>query len=99
MQKDQITEDVFIEALKERKKILLTYLNKEQTFFITKTCVPLQHVQPLSENGQGYYYFWDEHADIGDRLFGLPSSDIKYIEMTSETYNPNDYIVPNTCDI
>ena len=99
MQNNQIKEEIFIKAQKERKKILLTYLNKEQTFFLTKICIPLQHIQIISENGSDFYYFWDEQADIGDRIFGMASSEIKYIEMTSETYNPNNYIVPNVYDI
>jgi hypothetical protein len=99
MQKNQHTEDIFIKAQEVKKKLLLTYFSGEHNLFLTKVCVPLRHLDPISEKGPDFYYFWDENGDVGDRLFGLPPSDIKYMELTDETYNPKDYIVPSESEI
>jgi hypothetical protein len=95
MQEEQEKQDRFTEALNERKKILLTHFSGEQNLYLTRLCIPLEHIQPISENGSDFYYFWDENADVGERIFGCPSSEIHYIESSEESFNPNDYIIPN----
>jgi len=99
MKEKQYTKEAFIKARKEKKKLLLTYFGGEYRLFLTKLCVPIQYVNSGNELENDYYYFWDEQADIGDRLFGLPPSDIMYIELTEENYDPNNYIIPNTSEV
>lgn len=98
MYKEKITKETFVKALKGKKKLLLTYFSGEYSLFLTKLCVPIQHSKPIAEFENDNYFFWDEQADIGDRLFGLPLSDIAYMELTDESYNPDDYIVTNLSD-
>ena len=92
MQKEYGIEDVFIRAKTESRKIVLTYLRSHDNLIVKKLCIPLRHIDPISEYGPDYFYFWDEQANVGERIFGLPPSDIKHIEMTNEVYNPDDYI-------
>lgn len=99
MKEIQSTKEAFVKARKEKKKILLTYFSGEYNLFLTKLCIPVQQVHPVAEFESFYYYFWDEQADVGDRLFGLPHSEIKYIELTEEDYDPNDYILPDTNNV
>ena len=99
MKEMQSTKEAFVKARKENKKVLLTYFSGEYSLFLTKLCIPVQQVHPVAEFESYYYYFWDEQADVGDRLFGLPLSDIRYLELTDEHYNPNDYIIPNTSEL
>ena len=99
MKEKQYTKETFIRARKEKKKVLLTYFSGEYKLFLTKLCVPINYVHSGIDLDNDYYYFWDEQADIGDRLFGLPPSGIKYLELTEESYDPNDYIVPNTSEV
>ncbi len=42
------------------------------------------------------YYFWDEQADEGEQIFSLPLPEIKYMELSDESYDPANYIVPNS---
>jgi hypothetical protein len=99
MKEKQDTKEAFTKARKESKKILLTYFSGEFSLFLTKLCIPIQYVHPETELEHGYYYFWDEQADVGDRLFGLPESEIIYLEFSGENYDPNDYIIPDTSDV
>ena len=99
MQIKQSKAEVFITALREKKKLLVTYYNRKHGAFLTKMCVPIQHIGPLSEHGSEYFYFWDEESDIGERLFGLPPSEIESMEQTEELFDPNNYILPYTNDI
>ncbi|MBN2589330.1 MAG: hypothetical protein JXA96_05685 [Sedimentisphaerales bacterium] len=99
MKEKESTKEAFIKARKERKKIFLTYFSGKYSLFFTKLCVPIQYVRPINEFEHDYFYFWDEQADVGDRLFGLPLEDISYLELSDENYNPNDYIITNTSEV
>lgn len=99
MKEKQGTKDAFIQARKEKKKVILTHFSGEYSLFLTKLCIPIQHALPVTEFDFDYYFFWDEHADVGDRLFGLPLSDIVNLEIADEIFDPNDYILPNMSDV
>ena len=92
MQKEYGTEDIFVQAQTERRKILITYFSGQYNLFLTKLCIPIRHLNLRSEYGPDFFYFWDDEADVGERIIGLPPSEIKHIEITDEAYNPNDYI-------
>ena len=89
------TKDVFLKAQEEHKKLLLTYYSEKDNLFLTKLCVPILYVQEIIKNGPEFFYFWDDESDTGDKLFGLPSSEIKCLEPTEEIYEPKDYIIPD----
>ena len=95
MQIKQDVKNIFLKACTERKKILLTYFSGQNNLFLTKLCVPIRCFGPISESVTVFYYFWDEESDVGDRLFGVSPSDIKYMEITDEPFEPRDYIVPS----
>ena len=95
MKEKQSTKDAFIKANTEKLKVLVTYFSGEYSLFLTKLCVPIQYVCAVNEQDQDYFYFWDEQAEVGDRLFGLPLQDIAYLELSDEKFDPNDYIISN----
>ena len=99
MKEKQGTKEAFTRARKETKKVLLTYFSGEFSLFLTKLCIPIQHVHSLTEYDNDFYYFWDEQGDVGDRLFGLMPSDIVYLELSDDSFDPSDYIVPNLSEI
>ena len=96
MKEKQSTKEVFIRAYKEKKKVFLTYYSGEFRLVVTKLCVPIQYINSVSKlECDCYYFFWDEKAEVGDRLFGLSPEDIVLLELSDDNYDPNDYIVPN----
>jgi len=98
--KDKIsTKEAFIKARTERKKVFLTYFSGECRLFLAKLCVPIQYVCPVSEFENDYFYFWDEQAEIGDRLFGLSLDDIELLDLSDENFDPNNYIMPNASEV
>jgi len=99
MQKKLSTKEAFIKARNEKKKVLITYFSGEYSLFLTKLCVPVQLVPPIAEFENDYYYFWDDQADVGSRIFGLAPSEIAYLELTDEVFDPNNYIASNTSEV
>lgn len=89
-----VDHDIFIQAVKDRKKIILTYFSGQQSLYLTRLCVPVQFNCSGSEDSSDCYYFWDPEADIGERLLGLFPSQIAYMEISDEIFDPADYIIP-----
>ena len=86
--------DIFIQAVKSNKKILLTYYDDELNLYLTRLCIPMNYGKPGSEGGSDYYSFWVEYAQISERALDLYPSQIKYMELSDEVFNPADYITP-----
>ena len=90
-----VNHDIFIQAVKDRKKVILTYFSGFQNLYLTRLCVPI-HFSPSGseDNNTDCYYFWDSEADVGERLLALTPSDIAYMELSDDIFDPNDYIIP-----
>jgi len=83
--------DTFVQAVKDKKKIILTYFSGIQKLDLTKLCIPLHYSPSVSQGEPDCYYFWDPEAEVGERMLGLETSKIRYIEISDESFNPADY--------
>lgn len=97
MKKKLSTKEAFIKAQNDKRKVLVTYFSGVSNLFLTKLCIPMQ-IQSI-ELDPSYptelFYFWDKEAEEDEQIFSLPLSEVKYIELSDELYNPNDCVVPN----
>jgi hypothetical protein len=91
-----VDHDVFIQAVKNKKKVILTFFSGQQYLYLTRLCVPVQFTSSEKGNSSKCYYFWDSEADVGERLLALKPSQITYMELSDETFDPADYIIPET---
>ena len=89
-----IDHDIFIQATENKKKVILTYFSGEQSLYLTRLCVPIQYNCSASEDAPDCYYFWDSEADVGERLLALSPSQIAYMELSDEIFDPAEYIIP-----
>ncbi len=89
-----IDHDIFIQATENKKKVILTYFSGEQSLYLTRLCVPIEFNRSDSENTPDRYYFWDSEADVGERLLALTPSQIAYMDLSDESFDPAEYIIP-----
>jgi len=80
--------NVFVRAIKEKRKIRLTYLrgNNEETE--TKLLVPVYYGPETLESIADSYHFWDASADTRECIASLPQSEIRRMELSEETFDP-----------
>ncbi len=84
-----------MQAFKVRRKVIVTYFSGDYNLNLTKLCVPLRYASPDAEGDESdCYYFWDSKEEVGKRVLGLRPSEIIYIELGDETFDPDEYIVP-----
>jgi len=88
--------DKFTQAVKDRRKVIITYFSGEYNLSLTKLCVPLQYSPPGEEEDPDYYYLWDSEGDVGMRVLAFPSSHITYMELSDDGFDPDEYIIPET---
>ena len=86
--------DIFIQAIKSSKKILLTYYEEELNLYLTRLCIPMDYGNPDSKSDSDYYSFWVEYAQKGERMLSLHTSQIKYMNISDEIFNPEDFEIP-----
>ena len=90
-----VHHDIFMQAVKNRRKVIVTYFSDECNLNLTKLCVPVRYDSPDAGKESDYYYFWDSEGEVGERLLSLRPSQIIYIELGDETFDPDEYIVPD----
>ena len=86
--------DLFIKAVKDRRKLILTYFSGKSYMYITRLCVPVSYSSPDTAEDSEYYYVWDPESDVGERIIALPPSQIEHMGLSDETFDPNEFIVP-----
>jgi hypothetical protein len=78
--------NVFVQAIKEKRKLLLTCSRGEQTQ--TKLLVPIYYGPETLESISDSYHFWDASADTGECIASLPQSQIARMEISDESFDP-----------
>ena len=84
----------FIQAIREKRKVILTHFTGERDCNMTRICVPVDYSLPDAEDNPGCYYVWDSEADVGGRLIALPIWQVKSMELSEETFDPSEYVIP-----
>ncbi len=80
--------NVFVRAIKDKRKILLTYLGGGQKQTETKLVVPVYYGPETLESVSDSYHFWDASADGGEYVTSLPQSRINRMELSEESFDP-----------
>lgn len=84
----------FVQAVKDRRKVIVTYFSGEYSLNLTKLYVPLQYSPSDGRDDSDRYYLWDPEGDIGRRVLVLPPSQVVYMELSDDTFEPDEYIIP-----
>ena len=80
-----INHDIFTLALKENRKIILTYYSDTEKHNLTKELVPVYYRHSDSECSTDIYYFWDSNTK-GNHILILYSPKIKLMKMSNEGF-------------
>jgi hypothetical protein len=80
--------DVFVRAIKEKKKIEVIYFENKQDQVVTKLCVPVYYGPATLEGVSDCYHFWDAAAEPGGCLLSLPPSRIRQMRLSEEVFDP-----------
>lgn len=86
--------NVFMQAVRAKRKVIVTYFSGQYNLYLTKLCVPIHHSPADPAEGSDCYYFWDSEGDTGERMLGFPPSQIVHMDLSDETFDPAEHIIP-----
>ena len=84
--------EIFTQAAKENRKIILTYYSGTQKLYLTKKLIPVRYRHSDSERNSDVYYFWDSKAK-SNKMLVLSSSNIKSMELSEEGFGKADCFI------
>jgi hypothetical protein len=79
--------DIFISAIKGRKKILLKHCNENGYEASTKVYCPLFYIPPGDKGSSGHYYVWEDEKGLNGNVVSVKA---EYIVCIGETHEPFD---------
>ncbi len=84
--------EIFVEAVRKKRKIIITYFSGIQNLYLTKLLVPLKYISSGSDGGLSHYFFCDLESDTNECLITLSSSMIQFMDISEDHFDPDDYI-------
>jgi len=84
--------EIFVEAVRKKRKILITYFSGTQNLYLTKLLVPLKYISSGSDGGLSHYFFCDLESNTNECLITLSSSMVQFMEVSEDYFDPGDYI-------
>jgi len=90
-------QTLFINAIKEKRKIRVTFFSKEDRTNITRICAPMDYgPSTRAKEKNDRYHMWDYDSDTAKHTLSLPPEQIVKIELLQDVFNPSEFITWNT---
>lgn len=79
--------NIFVEAIRDKRKVKLTFLSNERGNKTDKLCGPIFYCASVTGKDSGCYYLWDFDSDTDNEFLGLLPSQIVSMELTEEPFD------------
>ncbi|MCK4751838.1 MAG: hypothetical protein KAS75_00225 [Planctomycetes bacterium] len=84
--------DIFVRAIKEKKKIRLFYATNDSSFPV-KICIPIDYNPgERTDDKSDYYHFWDFDTGANKDPLALNSKQIEGMYLDKESFDPMEFI-------
>jgi hypothetical protein len=80
--------EIFIQAIKGRKKILIKHRSENGLDANTKVCCPLFYVPAGDKGSCDHYYVWDDEKGLKGNVISVKADNIVRIGQTHEPFDP-----------
>jgi len=80
----------FVEAIQERRKVLVRYYSRADSCVVDRTCAPLDYGPGTSghEDGLNRYWFWEYSTSGLPHTHGLVPDQIVELKVLGECFDP-----------
>jgi hypothetical protein len=83
----------FINAIRNRTKINLTFFSKEDGKNITRLCAPMDYgPSRRTKNQDDRYHLWDYESDKSNHTLSLLPEQIINMDFTTINFEPSEFI-------
>jgi hypothetical protein len=90
---------IFIQAIKDKKKVLIEQLTDADRNLRTRVCRPLFYIPADRQDNCAHYYFWDDTGGGNGDLFWVTPGQIVSMKLTQEPFDPTGFALVSGEDI
>ncbi len=80
--------EIFIQAIKNKKKILIKRRSEPGRDANTKVCCPLFYIPAGDKSSCGHYYIWEDEKGLKGNVLSVKAENIVHIGQTQEPFDP-----------
>jgi len=80
--------EIFIQAIKGRKKILIKHCRENNCDASTKVYCPLFYIPANDKSSSGHYYVWEDEKGVNGNVISVKAENIVHIGQTHEPFDP-----------
>ncbi|MGA2091835.1 MAG: hypothetical protein ABSH16_00310 [Sedimentisphaerales bacterium] len=80
--------NIFIQAIKNKKKILIKHRSENGRDTSTNVCCPLFYIPARDKGSSGHYYFWEDEKGLKGNVMSVKADNIIHIGQTHEPFDP-----------
>jgi hypothetical protein len=87
--------EIFIQAIKDRKKLLIKFHRDEDSDAYTEVCCPLFYIPAGDKDSYAHYYFWEGENGSKGNIMSVKTDRIVHIGPTNEPFDPVGFTLTN----
>lgn len=85
--------EVFTQAIRDKRKVRLTFFSKEDGHALVRTCAPLDFgPSRRARDKSDRFHLWDYDSDTRNHVLSLPPHQVMNLEILDETFDPADLV-------
>jgi len=86
-------KEAFIQAIRDRHKVRLSFNSKEDNSVLVRTCAPMDYgPSTRAHEKNDRYHLWDYDSDTQQHTLSLNPEQVQKIEVLSETFDPAEFV-------
>ncbi|MEN5272806.1 hypothetical protein [Stenotrophomonas lactitubi] len=86
-------KDAFIGAVRDRKKVRLTFFSKQDGRELTRLCAPMDFgPSSRASDKSDRFHLWDYESDAVMHTLSVLPAQVKCIELVDEQFDPGEFV-------
>jgi hypothetical protein len=91
--------DKFIQAIRDKRKVRVTFYSKEDGGLLTRKCAPMDYGPSRHAKQQNdRFHLWDYESDTERHSLQLNPEQISKLEVLDEIFDPSEFITWDTTE-
>ena len=90
-------KDRFVQAIREKHKVRLTFFSKEDGRPLTRVCAPMDYgPSRRAHDKNDRYHLWDYESDEGKHVLSLKPDQVQGMEPLDDQFDPAEFVTWST---
>jgi hypothetical protein len=90
-------KETFIQAIRDCKKVRLTFFSKEDEGTLIRKCAPMDYgPSRRAKEKNDRYHLWDYESDTEQHTLSLNPEQVKGLDILEESFDPDEFVTWDT---